>query len=243
MFEPTCGDNLLAIQRNVAGIHFRETADHEIGGEWPRLTCKIPDRVGTQPNFFKNFTRDGFLDCFTGFDEARESRVEAACKTFVAAQQAMISPCDEHDHGWIGAREMFRAATATNAAIPAIRHRGRSSTFCAETVPVVPVDQSLGLSKNRGVGGVEQPGCGSGIPEVAVVRQCRGQRISQRGDIARKKCAVLPNPEKNFDGCIPAESGRELSIDKAKLGCARAGFRTKEQRLQLPKRQHTRLRA
>src|SRR5688572_17389535 len=72
--EPARGQDLVAVDGNVAHVRFREAADHQVERKRPGLGCEIAYAVHAHADLLEHFAPDRFLDRLARLDETRERR-------------------------------------------------------------------------------------------------------------------------------------------------------------------------
>src|SRR5258706_834886 len=103
-----------------------------------------------------NLAPDSFLDRLAWLDEPCERGIKPTREAFVAAQQTVLVGRHQHDDGGVGARKMLRLAVRTEATVTPVGERGRPAALGAKPMPLVPIDERLGLAPDRQLIAFEQ---------------------------------------------------------------------------------------
>ena len=146
-----------------------------------------------QAHFFEHFAGDGDLGGLSRFDEPGQRREHLGRPDRLPAEDATIrAVVHEHDHGWVGAREVFAAVLAAAAYVPAEIGLRLGPAARAAQVVRVPVGECDGVREQPGVTIVEMR------TDVTQSERSGADARLERGDGRAVRRAIRIDPEEEL---------------------------------------------
>src|SRR4051812_35122786 len=106
--EPSDVFELVVAGAELAADRTRFEAEHQRGGERPRLAAPVDDLVDDDAGLLPDLACHCLLQRLPRLDEPGERRVAVGRPGRLTSEQAAVATIvDEHDHRWVGAREVL----------------------------------------------------------------------------------------------------------------------------------------